>query len=87
MLSRYAIDTREVGGAELEAGIQTAATEKAKDEQAHGQEDARKGEAEHEKATQLIAAARAEGLRAQAAKLAPEMERHQCRRSTWPTPN
>ncbi|MFK0042188.1 hypothetical protein ACIQTW_20320 [Paenarthrobacter sp. NPDC090517] len=77
VLSRYAIDTREVGGAELEAGIQTATTEKAKGEQARSQEDARKGEAEHQKATQLIAAARAEELRAQAAKLAPEMERHQ----------
>ncbi|MDI2037151.1 hypothetical protein [Paenarthrobacter nitroguajacolicus] len=32
---------------------------------------------EHEKAMQLLAAARAEELRAQAAKLAPEMERHQ----------
>lgn len=33
--------------------------------------------AEHEKAMQLIAAARAEELRTQAAQLAPEMERHQ----------
>ncbi|ABM10644.1 hypothetical protein [Paenarthrobacter aurescens] len=32
---------------------------------------------EHEKAMQLLAAARAEELRAQAAKLAPQMERHQ----------
>ncbi|WP_284986792.1 hypothetical protein [Arthrobacter sp. fls2-241-R2A-172] len=77
VLSRYAIDTRDVVGAELEAGIQTATTEKAKDEQARGQEEEHKSDAEHQKATQLIAAARAEELRAQAAKLAPEMERHQ----------
>jgi hypothetical protein len=32
---------------------------------------------EHEKATQLLAAAQAEELRVQTAKLAPEMERHQ----------
>ena len=41
------------------------------------QEEARKAAAEHEKAMQLLAAARAEELRAQAVKLAPEMERHQ----------
>jgi hypothetical protein len=38
---------------------------------------AKREAAEHEKATALIAAARAEELRAQAEKLAPEMERHQ----------
>jgi hypothetical protein len=40
------------------------------------QEGTRKAAAEHEKAMQLLAAAHAEELRAQAAKLAPEMERH-----------
>lgn len=77
VLNRYGIDTSEVAGAELEAGIQTAATEKAKIEQERGQEEKNKADGEHEKATQLIAAACAEDLRAQAAKLAPEMERHQ----------
>ncbi|MDI3195417.1 hypothetical protein QK290_13430 [Pseudarthrobacter sp. AL07] len=42
-----------------------------------GQEETRKAVVEHEKSMQLIAAARVEELRAQAAKLAPEMERHQ----------
>jgi hypothetical protein len=41
------------------------------------QGETRKAAAEHEKAMQLLAAARAEELRAQAALLAPEMERHQ----------
>ena len=41
------------------------------------QEETRKGAIEHEKVMQLIAAAQAEELRAQATKLAPEMERHQ----------
>ncbi|MCF3140835.1 hypothetical protein LRQ04_16385 [Paenarthrobacter sp. AR 02] len=77
VLNRYGIDTSEVAGAELEAGIQTAASEKAQAEQERRQDEEHKADAEHEKATQLIAAAHAEELRAQAAKLAPEMERHQ----------
>jgi len=77
VLNRYGIDTSEVAGAELEAGIQTATSEKAQSEQERGQDEENKADAEHAKATQLIAAARAEELRAQAAKLAPEMERHQ----------
>ncbi|WP_350005489.1 hypothetical protein [Pseudarthrobacter sp. WHRI 8279] len=40
------------------------------------QEDTRKAAIEHEKAMQLLAAARAEELRTQAKTLAPEMERH-----------
>jgi hypothetical protein len=40
-------------------------------------EESGKAAAEHEKAMGLLAAARAEELRAQAATLAPEMERHQ----------
>ncbi|MET3952659.1 hypothetical protein [Arthrobacter sp. UYEF36] len=80
VLTRYGIDTRDVGtdAAYLESGIQTAATDKARqDELSRSQEEARKASVEHEKAMQLLAAARAEELRAQAAKLAPEMERHQ----------
>jgi hypothetical protein len=41
------------------------------------QEETRKAAIEHEKAMQLLAAARAEELRTQAKTLAPEMERHQ----------
>ena len=80
VLTRYGIDTHDVGAdaAYLESGIQTITTEKARqDALALSQEEARKAAAEHEKAMQLLAAARAEELRAQAAKLAPEMERHQ----------
>ncbi|MDF2051049.1 hypothetical protein [Arthrobacter sp. Cr_A7] len=80
VLARYGIDTHDVGTdtAYLESGIATIATEKARlDELARNQEEARKAAAEHEKAMQLIAAAQAEELRAQATKLAPEMERHQ----------
>ncbi|TLM83648.1 hypothetical protein FDW83_09315 [Pseudarthrobacter sp. NamE2] len=80
VLARYGIDTHDVGTdtAYLESGIATIATEKARlDELARSQEEARKTAAGHEKAMQLIAAAQAEELRAQAAKLAPEMERHQ----------
>lgn len=80
VLARYGIDTHDVGtdAAYLESGIATIATEKARlDELARSQEEARKAAAEHEKAMQLIAAAQAEELRAQATKLAPEMERHQ----------
>lgn len=80
VLARYGIDTHHVGTdtAYLESGIATIATEKARlDELARSQEEARKAAAEHEKAMQLIAAAQAEELRAQATKLAPEMERHQ----------
>ncbi|MGO4611928.1 hypothetical protein AB4142_36885, partial [Variovorax sp. 2RAF20] len=61
----------------LESGIRTITTEKARqDELARSQEETRKAAAEHEKAMQLLAAARAEELRAQAAELGPEMERH-----------
>lgn len=80
VLTRYGIDTRAVGrdGAYLESGIETIAAEKARvEELARSQEEARKAAAEHEKAMQLLAAARAEELRAQATTLAPEMERHQ----------
>ncbi|WP_369745686.1 hypothetical protein [Paenarthrobacter sp. AMU7] len=80
VLARYGIDTHDVGAdtAYLESGIQTVTTEKARqDALTRSQEEARKAAAEHEKAMQLLAAARAEELRAQAAKLAPEMERHQ----------
>jgi hypothetical protein len=77
---RYGIDTRDVGAdaAYLESGIQSITTGKARqDALARRQEKTRKAAAEHEKATQLLAAARAEELGAQAATLAPEMERHQ----------
>lgn len=79
VLTRYGIDTHDVGqdAAYLESGIQAITTEKARQEAlALSQEETRKAAAEHEKAMQLLAAARAEELRAQAAKLAPEMERH-----------
>jgi hypothetical protein len=80
VLTRYGIDTHDVGpdAAYLGSGIQAITTEKARQlELARSQEETRKAAAEHEKAMQLLAAARAEELRAQAAKLAPEMERHQ----------
>ena len=80
VLTRYGIDTHDVGmdTMYLESGIQTVATERARQNALDlSQEEARKAAAEHEKAMQLLAAARAEELRAQAAKLAPEMERHQ----------
>lgn len=79
VLARYGIDTHDVGSdaAYLESGIRTITTEKARqDELARSQEETRKAAAEHEKAMQLLAAARAEELRAQAAELGPEMERH-----------
>jgi hypothetical protein len=80
VLTRYGIDTRDVGtdAAYLESGIQAAAMDKVRqDELARSQEETRRAASEHEKAMQLLAAARAEELRAQAAKLALEMERHQ----------
>ncbi|MEO3931237.1 hypothetical protein WMO79_00290 [Micrococcaceae bacterium Sec7.4] len=80
VLTRYGIDTHDVGAdaGYLESGIQTITTEKARqDELERSQEEARKVAAEHEKAMGLLAAARAEELRAQAATLAREMERHQ----------
>ncbi|KRE76565.1 hypothetical protein [Arthrobacter sp. Soil763] len=80
VLARYGIDTHDVGAdaAYLESGIQTIATENARlDAVALNWEAQRKAAAEHEKAMQLLAAARAEELRAQAQKLAPEIERHQ----------
>ncbi|MET3952871.1 hypothetical protein [Arthrobacter sp. UYEF36] len=80
VLTRYGIDTHDVGTdtAYLESGIQTITTEKARqDALARSQDETRKAAAEHEKAVGLLAAARAEELRTQAATLAPEMERHQ----------
>lgn len=80
VLARYGIDSHDVGTdtAYLESGIATITTEKARlDELARSQDEARKAAAEHEKAMQLIAASQAEERRAQATKLAPEMERHQ----------
>jgi hypothetical protein len=80
VLARFGIDTRDVGrdAAYLESGIEAIAADKARlEELARSQEEARKAAAEHEKAMQLLAAARAEELRTRAAKLAPEMERHQ----------
>ncbi|RNL54329.1 hypothetical protein [Arthrobacter oryzae] len=80
VLTRYGIDTHDVGkdAAYLESGIQSITTEKARlDAMARSQEAQRKAAAEQEKAMQLLAAARAEELRAQAETLAPEMERHQ----------
>lgn len=76
VLTRYGIDTHDVGAdtAYLESGIQTITIEKARQE---AEVKAREAAVEHEKAMQLLAAARAEELRAQAAKIAPEMERHQ----------
>lgn len=79
VLTRYGIDTHDVGkdAAYLESGIQTITNEKARqDELARSQEETRKAAVEHEKAMQLLAAARAGELRPQAATLAPEMERH-----------
>jgi hypothetical protein len=79
VLARYGIDTHDVGPdtAYLESGIETIATGNARlDAMARSQEAQHKAAAEHEKAMQLLAAARAEELRAQAATLAPEMERH-----------
>jgi hypothetical protein len=60
------------------ASIETITAEKARLEALGlSQEETRKAAAEHERAMQLLAAARAEKLRGQAEKLAPEMERHQ----------
>ncbi|MCI0144040.1 hypothetical protein KNN17_20990 [Arthrobacter bambusae] len=80
VLARYGIDTNDVGSeaAYLESGIETIATWKARlDAMARSQEAQRKAAADQEKAMGLLVAARAEELRAQAGKLAPEMERHQ----------
>lgn len=80
VLARYGIDTRGISAdaGSLESGIRNAATEKARqDALERSQEETRKAAAEHEKAMGLLAGARAEELRAQAATLAPEMERHQ----------
>jgi len=80
VFTRYGIDTRDVGkdSVYLESGIRTATTDKARqDALERNQEETRTAGAEHEKAMVLLAAARAEELRAQAATLAPEMERHQ----------
>jgi alpha-D-ribose 1-methylphosphonate 5-triphosphate synthase subunit PhnG len=49
---------------------------------ARSQEEMRKAAAGHEKAMQLLAAARPEELRARAEKLAPKMERRRCPWST-----
>lgn len=76
VLTRYGINMYYVGAdaAYLESGIQTITAETAR---LDALEEKRKAAAEHEKGMQLLAAARAEELRAQAAKLSPEMERHQ----------
>ncbi len=63
------IDTREAGkdAGYLESDMQNAATDKARQEAlARSQEEARTAATEHEKAMGLLAAARAEELRAQA---------------------
>ena len=80
VFTRYGIDTREAGkdSGYLESDVQNAATDKARqDALDRSQEEARAAAAEQEKAMGLLAAARAEELRAEAATLAPEMERHQ----------
>ncbi|MEV8042121.1 hypothetical protein [Arthrobacter sp. NPDC080082] len=80
VLNRYGIDTSDVAmnAASLEVGLQSAATDSTRqDALARSQEEARAAAAEHEKAMSLLAAASIEDLRAQAAVLAPEMERHQ----------
>ena len=80
VLTRYGIDTHDVGpdAAYLESGIQAITTQKARqDELARSREEANRAAVDHEKAMGLLAAARAEELRAQAATLAPEMEPHQ----------
>jgi hypothetical protein len=80
VLARYGIDTKDVGtdATNLEKGIRAAAGEKAAlEEVARREDETRQAAAEHEKAVQLLTAARAEELRKQAATLAPEMERHQ----------
>jgi len=80
VLNRYGIDTRAVttNSVSLEAGIENAATESTRqDALALSQEETRAAAAEHGKAMSLLAAASIEDLRAQAAVLAPEMERHQ----------
>lgn len=80
VFTRYGIDTRAAGkdSGYLESDIQHAATDKARqDALERSQEETRTAAAEHEKAMGLLAAARAEELRAQAVTLAPEMERHQ----------
>ncbi|MBU8867823.1 hypothetical protein [Paenarthrobacter aromaticivorans] len=79
VLTRYGIDTRDIGAdaAYLESIVHAMNDGKTQAEAlAASGEQARKAAAEHDKAMQLLAAARAEELRAQAAKLAPEMERH-----------
>ncbi|ABK05865.1 hypothetical protein Arth_4224 (plasmid) [Arthrobacter sp. FB24] len=80
VFTRYGIDTRDIGAGDayLESGIRTAATEKARQSALErSQEETRTAAVEHEKAMGLLAAARVEELRARAATLAPEMERHQ----------
>lgn len=80
VLNRYGIDTRDAAtnSSSLEAGIQNAATDSTRqDALVRSREEARAAAAEHEKAMSLLAAASIEDLRAQAAVLAPEMERHQ----------
>lgn len=80
VLARYGIDTHDVGAdtAYLESIVQAMTDGKNQQEAlAASQQEVQKAAAEHEKAMQLLAAARAEELRAQAAKFAPEVERHQ----------
>ncbi|SEJ78504.1 hypothetical protein SAMN04487917_11385 [Arthrobacter sp. yr096] len=80
VLARYGIDTHDVGAdtAYLESIVQAMTEGKSQQEAlAASQQEVQKAATEHEKGMQLLAAAHAEELRAQAAKLAPEMERHQ----------
>jgi hypothetical protein len=79
VLTRYGIDTHDAGkdAGYLESDIQAVATDKTRqDALDRSQEETRTAAAEHEKAMGLLAAARYEELRAQAATLAQEMERH-----------
>lgn len=80
VFTRYGIDTRDVGAdtAYLESAIrEMAAANTRREALAISEETARKAAAEQDRAAALLAAARAEELRAQAQTLAPEIERHQ----------
>lgn len=80
VFTRYGIDTRDVEGdtGYLDSGIrEMAAANARRDAMAASEETARKAAAEQERAMQLLAAAQAEELRAQARTLTPEMERYQ----------
>ncbi|MDJ0321975.1 hypothetical protein [Pseudarthrobacter sp. PS3-L1] len=79
VLTRYGIDTHDVGNDSeyLASGIEARTTEKTRqDALALSDQEKRKAAAEHDKAMALLGAARAEDLRAQTEKFAPEMERN-----------